>query len=198
MRKITWAVLVALLILAPSTDYGTTTKKRTMTSSIDKYPERIAYQYAKKIKNYHKYQIKYLTGYTKDLDWLYIVAKKVRFFGHMLGMSEEDIQIFLANINEESTWDPTVESSKQCQGLTQIYPRYIDSYKVPWKGVWNVGDDLTKIDNQIALGWGCYYLKRQMVKGDKWLAIERYNGVGPDARNHRRKVFMAYKKIFDK
>ena len=89
--------------------------------------------------------------------------------------------LLLAIAKTESNFDPTAKSSAGAKGIFQIMrPQVADqhNYELVIKDAERVLDEKLKI-----------------AKGDKWLAVERYNGRGREARLYRQKVQKEYNKI---
>ena len=89
--------------------------------------------------------------------------------------------LLLAIAKTESNFDPTAKSSAGAKGIFQIMRTQVadqHNYELVIKDAERVLDEKLKI-----------------AKGDKWLAVERYNGRGREARLYRQKVQKEYNKI---
>jgi len=131
-----------------------------------------------------------------DLTHIDYCAHETARLAMRLGI-EKHAYLLMCNWHRESEFVQNLESKKEdSYGVTQVRRRYHKELYEFWK---KKGIELGSENDpttQIAFGVAVFKLKLDRCKGNAYEAIRAYNGDGPGARYHRKKVRASLRKIY--
>ena len=130
-----------------------------------------------------------------DSDQVFLVGRDTERFARKLNL-QAHVPTMLCMWHRESNYDPTLLSPKDCYGVSQL----VLTEEPRWRKFWAKRKVyLGPIDDpttQVAFGVAEYYRKLRRSRGNVYLAVRRYNGRGPAAKEYARRVFMTRKMVF--
>ncbi len=180
-------MLVALLFTwQPTRETPANIPSAKPTRAVDK-PDPRAIKIAKAIHEKSDTPIAY--------DFLLFRANEIVKFSKRLDLAG-DAEFIATAFYIESRYDPTATDGDSL-GIAQVRAKYRPLFRsVLEKNGISVPDDPSNPTVQIAEGIGAYWLFKGYARGDRVEAIRRYNGKGPNAQRHKRRVLKAYKRFF--
>ena len=193
-------LLLALCIVAGVLSYAQQTPARPVTPVVpvhvaapvkDVAPE--AGPEETKMARLYRRKMTYL-GKDRPNDVL-LCGRWTRYYARKVGV-EKYMATLMCMWHVESQFANVAGGDGKSFGRAQTCYGYQGDLKAWWakRGEALGADD--EIRTQMAYGVAEFVMKQKDAKGDLWSTVRRYNGCGPDAIAHARKVFAARDRIY--
>jgi len=135
------------------------------------------------------------SGPCADRPWITWVSRETIKAAKFWSIEHTEKKI-LANFAGESWLDPRALSSAGAWGVAQVHSSTEDyARRMLYERCIEFEDPESPKAN-IWLGVTIYWMKLKTVNGEPWDAVQRYNGGGKAAVNHRNKIWRMHKDIF--
>ena len=110
---------------------------------------------------------------------------------------EQHARLLMCAWHRESNFDKAlVEPGEGSYGITQVRQKYHAALRRFWRGQGIELGGASELRTQIAFGVAMFKFKLDEQNGNAYEAIRAYNGAGPGARWHRKKVIGTLRRVY--
>jgi hypothetical protein len=139
--------------------------------------------------------------YNRDVLWVHKCVAELWRWWNFWNLPRSKFPVMIALVDQESGWDPNAHDNGDGRFLGQTRLKYLPRIAAIYetRGVYlpTTEADILKNINAQAAYTVAEFVEHLEGQGNDYLkAVERYNGRGKAARNHRKKVARAIEEIF--